>query len=110
MAPTKKKIDPVIPIKADYDESLVEYIKHRRSESNNNVTEEISERVPILPDDATAHRIVTFLAAFNQARRHMQWTTGPKLFQRFELHLQGTHLLTWQDQTFGANQTVAIFF
>ena len=109
MAPTKKKIDPVIPIKADYDESLVEYIKHRRSESNNNVTEEISERVPILPDDATAHRIVTFLAAFNQARRHMQWTTGPKLFQRFELHLQGTHLLTWQDQTFGANQTVAIF-
>ena len=39
----------------------------------------------------------------------MQWTTGPKLFQRFELHLQGTHLLTWQTQTFGANQTVAIF-
>ena len=107
MAPTKKI--PTIPLTPDYDESTIEYIKHRRSKTNNNVTEEISERVPILPDNATAYQTIRFFAAFSQTRRHMQWTTGPTLYQRFPLHLTDTLLAQWELQIDGINRTVATF-
>ena len=70
----------------DYDESTVQYAKHRRSEVNNGVTEEVSEEVPKLPDTTTAKQILSFLSTFANVRRNLQWTTGPRLFQKFPMH------------------------
>ena len=39
----------------------------------------------------------------------MQWNTGPKLFQRFIMHLEGVHLTTWEAQIDGVNETVVNF-
>jgi len=109
MAPTRRKKKAVIPFKPDYDETEIEYIKHRRSEYNNGITEEISERVPKLPSDATPYLILTFFSTFAHVRETMQWTTGVKLFQRFRIQLMTVHLETWLIQVNGVNQTVANF-
>ena len=110
MAPSRqRKKVPNIPLKPDYDESTVEYLTHRRSEVVAGVTEEIQQRVPILPTDATPFLKLKFFAAFTKARRHLQWTTGPRLFQRFEMHLSDLHLATWEAQAQGVAATVANF-
>jgi hypothetical protein len=110
MAPTRKGLQarPVIPLQLPKDEDL-EFIKHKRSEENNGVREEIEERVPKLSDEATPYQILRFFTSFNQVRRHMNWTTGPRLYQRFHVHLEGTHLVTWEDQVNEVNQTVQTF-
>ena len=97
MAPSRRNQQAplIIPFKADFDESEVEYVKHRRSEVHNGVTEEISERVPKLSDDATPYQILKFFTSFAHARDSLQWNTGPRLFQRFRLHLGETHLQQW---------------
>jgi hypothetical protein len=92
-------------MKPDYDKDNVEYIKHRRVEQQDGVTEEIQERVPILQDDSTAFQVLEFFAAFAQCRRHMVWIAGPRLFQRFALHLNGTHLINWQIQIDGVDES-----
>ena len=81
MAPSRRRKQvPIIPLKPDYDESTIEYIKHHRSKVVGGVTEEIQERIPILPADATPYLKLKFFATFSKVRRHMQWTTGPRLF------------------------------
>jgi hypothetical protein len=39
----------------------------------------------------------------------MSWTTGPRLYKKFEVHLQGFHRQTWSDEAVGQSQTVATF-
>ena len=110
MAPTRRKQHgAVIPFKSDYDETALEYIKHRRSETVNNVTEEISEMLFKLTDDATPFLILRFFSTFKHVRQTMQWTTGPKLFQKFRVHLSDTHLSTWSALNAGVHETVANF-
>jgi hypothetical protein len=110
MAPTKKRIQaPVIPLKPDYDKASVEFVKHRRSEVQGGVTEEIQEQVPIIGDSSTPYQKLEMFNAFTKACRHLGWTTGPKLFQRFAMQLEGSHLVTWDEQIAGVAATVANF-
>jgi hypothetical protein len=39
----------------------------------------------------------------------MSWTTGPRLYEKFEVHLQGFHRQTWTDEAAGLSQTVVTF-
>ncbi len=39
----------------------------------------------------------------------MSWTTGPRLFNKFQMHLEDDHETKWDDITSGLNETVAIF-
>jgi hypothetical protein len=111
MAPTRRNrlvAQAVIPLEVPKDED-VEYIKHRRSEDQNGVREEIQEQIPKLTDRSTPHQILRFFVTFDQVRKHMQWTTGPRLYQRFHMHLDGTHLIAWEEQVSGVNETVNSF-
>ena len=108
MAPTRRKV-AIIPMKPDYNKDSVEYVKHRRAEQQDGVTEEIQERVPVLQDDSTAYQTLEFFAAFEKCRRHMEWNTGPRHYQRFGLHLTGSHLTNWEAQIDGADETVDEF-
>lgn len=99
----------IIPLKPDYEEDSKNCIKHRRSEVINHVTEEVSETVPKLTDDATAFQTLVFFSAFTQARRNMQWTTGPTLFRKFIVHLAGTPLVIWEGLVEDLNQSVNTF-
>ena len=109
MARSKRQEKAIIPFKPDYEEDAVEYIKHRRSETNAGVTEEVTECVPLLLDDATLYLILKFFSTFAHARATLQWTTGAKLFQKFRIHLSEMHLQTWQIETNGMNQNVNNF-
>jgi hypothetical protein len=105
MAPTRSRRKVAsIPLTPPKD-AEIEYVKHCRSEVINGVTEEIQEKIPKLSDDASANTTLRFFAAITQVRTHMQWTTEPKLFQRFSLHLQGVNLTTWEAQVQNVNQT-----
>ena len=88
----------------------IEFIKHQCSECDKNgVTEEIKEKIPKLSDEATPYHILCFFTAFTQVRCHINWTTGPLLYQSFYLHLEGVHLTTWEDIIDGTNKTIQIF-
>ena len=72
------------------------YVRHQRTVTDaNDMRETTEERVPRLDDDATPNHILHFLSAFHRARASMQWTTGPRLFQKFCVHLDDDHLDTW---------------
>ena len=101
---------PVIPFDAHYDESEIEYIKHERVVvENNEERDKIIERVPRLSEEAEPFEILRFLAAFARAREDLAWTTGPKLYQKFRMHLTGYPLELWDTTIFGNNRTVATF-
>ena len=59
MAPSRRIMAAIIPLKPPVDEDI-EYIKHRRSEVNNGVTEEIQEKIQKLKDDASPYHILRF--------------------------------------------------
>ena len=50
-----------------------------------------------------------FINSFGKARRIMGWTTGPRLFLKFPMHLEDDHELQWDDAIDGVNETVANF-
>ena len=101
---------PVIPFEPDYDESKLEHIHHKRSVTDaNDVRETISEQVPMLSEDASPHEILKFLTKFHKARTNLQWTTGPKLFQRFPMHLHTDHREIWDTIIADFNETVIHF-
>ena len=105
---------PVIPFlreKGKDDDDDVKYIKHSRvTTDKDNVRETTEERVPKLNDEATPRQILLFLAAFRRARQALQWTAGPKLFQKFRMHLGDDHLDVWDEiAKASSTQTVATF-
>ena len=109
MAPTRRnKRKPIIPLLPSQEEKdhKPEYVKHSRSSTdNNNVTESIEERVPIIGDESTPRQLLDFLARFQQARRSLHWTTGPKLFQKFPTHLTGIQVDNRNQAIHGLNAT-----
>ena len=109
--PSKKKDSKIIPLEPDYDESTIQYVKHKLTVAVNNAAdrEEIEQRVPVLPLIATPYQKLMFFEAFDRARRTLRWTTGPRLYQKFEAQLATAHLRKWNTIIAGENQTVANF-
>ena len=104
------KTTHVIPLEPDFDEAEVEYVRHRRTETDANGVEESTElRVPRLGDGATPYAILTFLSLFARARNTLSWTTGPKLFAKFSSHLDGYPMAVWELAADGVNHTVINF-
>jgi hypothetical protein len=68
-------------------------------------------RLPQLAEDTGTYELLTFIREFQLARATMSWTTGPKLYKKFLMHLQGYHCQMWSDEavvTF--DKTVLAFF
>ena len=77
----------IVPLKPDFDESKLQYIKHKISREENGVREETEQKVPSLPTTSTAYQKLMFFEAFTCARAVLGWTTGPKLYTKFPMHL-----------------------
>lgn len=105
------KSAPVIPFDAETDSSkTIEFIKHQhrvRTEQGNEDT--VEDRIPKLSEDALPFEILQFLSTFQRVRQTLNWTTGPKLFQKFPMHLSGYHLDVWESVATGRNATVIGF-
>jgi hypothetical protein len=99
----------IIPLKPDYEQSAIHRIKHAQTREIAGVTEKTSVEVPQLSEQAGTYELLTFLREFELARATMSWTTGPKLYEKFIMHLQGYHRQTWTDEAAGKAQTVATF-
>jgi hypothetical protein len=107
---TRNKKAAVISFDLDHDDSKLEFVKHQRTTTDaNDVRETTEERVPKLAEDASPYEILRFLSAFNRTKINLSWTTGPKLFQKFPMHLEGYHYDAWELITDGVNPTVALF-
>ena len=92
-----RRINPVIPF--DYESenpTAVEYVKHQLRVRAQNSEDTIEERIPKLSEDASPGEILQFLSAFQRVRRTMGWTSGPKLYQKFPVHLSAYHLDVWE--------------
>jgi hypothetical protein len=64
--------------------------------------------VPQLSEEAGTYELLrTFIREFQLARATMSWTTGLKLYEKFLVHLQGSHCQAWVDEAAGQAQTVA---
>ena len=84
----RRTTHPVIPF--DYEPenpTAVEYIKHQLRVRAQNNEDTVEERIPKLNEDASPGEILQFLTTFQRVRRTMGWTTGPKLYQKFPVHL-----------------------
>lgn len=90
----KGRATHTIPFDSEVDRTELTYVKHYRRVTENNVEETFQEQVPRLSETAEPlFELLKFLAAFQHARDTLTWTTGPKLFQKFPMHLEGKHLL-----------------
>jgi hypothetical protein len=93
----------------DYDDSKIEFIKHQLTTKVENVTETVEEPVPKLSASATPSEILKFLNTFNRVRANLSWTTGPKLFQHFPMHIKGYHYDMWEVITDSVTKNVSQF-
>ena len=98
----------ILPFDSE-EETPTDYVKHQRTITEDDVRETGEERVPKLTDEATPLQVLHFLTAFDRARTNLQWNTGPKLFQKFPMHLSQDHLDTWELAYKGAEETVDEF-
>ena len=100
----------VLPLKIDFDPKSLERVKHTRqtTDANNNVTK-TSVEVPKLSPGASKSEMLYFFGQFKRASRTMGWTTGPVLFEKLEMHLDGSELSDWSRIVDGMNHTVANF-
>ena len=89
----------IIPLTPDYDELSIHHIKQSQSQVTNGVAEKTTVEVPRLSLDAGAYKLLTFIQEFNRAREILNWTTSPKLFETFEILLQGFHCQTRSKET-----------
>jgi hypothetical protein len=89
----------VIPLKPDYDASLIQRVKHSQSRllDDGVTTEKTTMEVPRLSITAGTYKLLVFLQEFKGASETLNWTTGPKLFEKFEILLQGFHQQTWSE-------------
>jgi hypothetical protein len=79
-----------------YDYSKIEFIIHHLATTIDNVAETVEEGVPKLSNKATPYEILKFLNTFDGVCTNLSWTTGPKLFQKFQLHLKDHHYDLWE--------------
>ena len=99
----------IIPFDPDPPSFEIQYIKHKRSTRINGILDEDKVRVPVLHTEAEPVHILDFLIQFETARLNLQWTTGPKLFQKFPMHLTRQDRLLWDDLLLNRPRTVAGF-
>ena len=107
-----RKAMPVIPFDYEPDTTTpVEYVKHQLKVRAPDGTEDtIEDRIQKLREDAPPFEILQFLSTFQRVRQTMGWTTGPKLFQKFPMHLFGyQHLDLWELLRNNQNATVNNF-
>ena len=105
-----RRIKPVIPFEYEPENpTAVEFIKHQLRTRAQDNEETIEERIPKLSEDSSPYDILQFLSVFQRVRRTMNWTTGPKLYQKFAVHLSTYHLDVWELLTEDRNATVANF-
>jgi hypothetical protein len=69
-------------LKSDYDESSIHWIKQIGG-----VNEKTSVKVPGLSEDSGTYKLRTFIREFSRAHSVMSWMMGPRLFEKFEMHL-----------------------
>ncbi len=84
----------IIPLQTDFDESKIKTIKHKKTETINNVVDTITVEVPKLAEDATPLQFLYFIRQFRVAAAMMNWTDA-RLFQKFRMHLEGDFQETW---------------
>jgi hypothetical protein len=94
-SPVKAAPLPLIP---DYDASAIRRIKESHQRETNGVLEKTSITLPVLSSDAGAYELLMFLREFRRAKDILHWTTGPILFQKFEILLQGFHRQAWSEE------------
>ena len=79
----------VVPLDVEFDESKLEHVKHKKTIREDDGSSESTEvQVPKINDEASPYEILHFLSSFQKARSILRWTTGPKLFAKFPMHLR----------------------
>eukprot|EP00526_Cylindrotheca_closterium_P013956 CAMPEP_0113605192 /NCGR_PEP_ID=MMETSP0017_2-20120614/2194_1 /TAXON_ID=2856 /ORGANISM="Cylindrotheca closterium" /LENGTH=340 /DNA_ID=CAMNT_0000513661 /DNA_START=48 /DNA_END=1070 /DNA_ORIENTATION=- /assembly_acc=CAM_ASM_000147 len=92
--------------------SELTHVKFTRKTTTNGVEDYTQVYLPKLPDDCNSLETFDFLKKFENGRRDLQWTTGPKLFSNMLTLLSECTDAedTWEDLTAqSATETVATF-
>jgi hypothetical protein len=96
--PTKYNYAPAIPLICEYEPDSVESLKHTLKVADDEGIEWSAEtRVPVVNPDAKGEAFLHFISRFTRARQLMSWNDGPTLLSKFELHLQGSYQIDWQE-------------
>ncbi len=107
---TNRSTNPVILFDYEPESSIaIEYIWHQQRTHGQGNEDIIGDKIPKLREEASPYEILQFLSAFQRVHRTMNWTTGPKLHQKFPVHLSDYHLDVWELLTNEQNATVANF-
>ena len=114
MAPSRRQNHrPVIPLQPSEAEKSVhiEYVKHlvTFNDPEEGTSETMTERIPKVNDETTIRQFLEFFTSFRHAHNTLNWVTGPKLFSKFRVHLEGIHLDVWNETIIGVAETVENF-
>jgi hypothetical protein len=90
---------PVIPLICLYKLEFGDSIKHSLKVTDDQGVERSTKtRVPIVNSESKGKEFLHFIHKFSRARKLMSWDDGPTtLISKFELHLQGSFQLDWQE-------------
>ena len=99
----------MLPLERDFIASSLTRTKHSITRTVNNESSKTTVQIPNLSIGASTMELLCFLREFNRASTIMRWSTGPALFEKFPMHLQGTDLDIWLSTAKPFTETIANF-
>jgi hypothetical protein len=99
----------VLPLERDFVASSLTRTKHSITRTVKDESSKTTVQIPNLSIGASRMELLCFLQEFNRASTIMGWSTGPIIFEKFPMHLQGTDLDIWLSTAKPFIETVANF-
>jgi hypothetical protein len=99
----------VLQLERDFDNSSLTRTKHSITRTVKDESSKTTVQIPNLSIGASRMELLGFLQEFNRASTIMRWSTGPVIFEKIPMHLQGTDLDIWLSTAKSFTETVANF-
>ena len=92
-----------IPFKFDFDINKVKTLTTKNTTTVGNDTETVEVKIPLIGPSCTKFQLIYCVTKFWHASNTLQWTTGPKLFNKWKQILEDAYDVEFWDQHFTSN-------
>ena len=95
-----------IPFKYDFDPNTLKKLTTKKNTTVGNDTEMVEVQLPLIGLSCTKFQLIYCVAKFRHVSNTLQWTTGPKVFNKWKQILKDAYDMELWDQYFQSNRFI----
>ena len=102
-----------IPFKYDFDANKIKTLTTKKKTTVGNDVKTVEVQLPLIGPSCSKFQLIYCVAKFQHAPNTLQWTTGPKLFNKWKQILEDAYNVQIWDQYYASNnftESVANFW